>query len=145
MLISLSIRNVITRVRSAWNASAIKSNISFKCESKSFGTPIGASGISSVAEVLLGAHLHAPLDLAHGVEIVVDHVAVAAPELRCKLAAWLVTRSRMLPVSRDDRLALLLGIALPEQPIEDRARVVLHRQRLRRRAERDRAAADAPW
>src|SRR4026207_708045 len=47
MLASRSIENVMTRVRSACSASAIKSNISAKCASRSFGTPIGASGMSS--------------------------------------------------------------------------------------------------
>ena len=46
MLASRSIENVMTRVMSAWNASAIRSNISLKCSVMSFGVPTGASGIS---------------------------------------------------------------------------------------------------
>ena len=49
MLASRSIENVMTRVMSAWNASAIRSNISLKCSVMSFGVPTGASGISSEA------------------------------------------------------------------------------------------------
>ena len=38
----------MTRVMSAWNASAIRSNISLKCSVMSVGVPTGASGISRV-------------------------------------------------------------------------------------------------
>ena len=48
----------------------------------SFGTPIGASGIVQRGGVLRRGHLHAALDLAHRVEIVVDGRAVRAAELR---------------------------------------------------------------
>ena len=47
MLASRSIENVMTRVMSAWNARAIRSNISLKCSVMSLGVPTGASGMSS--------------------------------------------------------------------------------------------------
>ena len=55
MLASRSIENVMTRVISAWNASAIRSNISLKCSVMSFGVPTGASGMFSAALSCLAA------------------------------------------------------------------------------------------
>ena len=77
MLASRSIENVMTRVMSAWNASAIRSNISLKCSVMSFGVPTGASGMSSRDVSCCDGHLHAPLDLADRVQVIAHDDAVA--------------------------------------------------------------------
>ena len=134
----------MTRVMSAWNASAIRSNISLKCSVMSFGVPTGASGMSSRDMSCLRRHLHAPLDLAHRVEVVADDDAVADAE------AGLQPRRLPLDAIEDaagllqNRRALLVGVALAEQLLEHRARIAFLRQRLRRRAPRQRARRRAP-
>src|SRR5262249_50698139 len=85
----------------------------------------------------------AAFELAYRVEIVVDHALVARSEL-----ALQVCRARRDHVENaaglvDDLVPLDRVIALAEEAIERLAWVVLHRQRLRRRAERDGAAIRA--
>ena len=55
MLASRSIDSVMMRVMSAWNAKAIRSNISLKCSVMSLGTPTGASGTSRLESSCLAA------------------------------------------------------------------------------------------
>ena len=79
-LTSRAIRNVKTRVRSVWYASTCRSNISLACSSKVGGMPTGCSTTgSSRVDLLLGL-LDAALDVAHGVEVLVQLRAVAAAE-----------------------------------------------------------------
>ena len=133
MLASRSIENVMTRVMSAWNASAIRSNISLKCSVRSFGVPTGASGISRLDMSCRGGHLHAALDLADRVEVVADDDAVADAE------AGLQPRRLSLDAVEDaaglveNRRAFLVGVALAEQLLKHRARIAFLRQRLCRR------------
>ena len=67
----LSSRDMImlnTRVMSAWNASACRSNISLVCSSNESGMSVGRSG-SSMSHRLRFGVLDALLDLAHRIEI----------------------------------------------------------------------------
>ena len=126
---------------SAWNASAIRSNISLKYSVISFGVPTGASGILNSRVVRLLSHLHAALDLANGIEIVADDAAVLHAEaglqaLRLRLHAIEDTAG-----FREDLGAFLIGVALSEELLEDRARVAFLRQRLGGRAPGDAGAA----
>ena len=145
MLASRSIENVMTRVMSAWNASAIRSNISLKCSVMSFGVPTGASGISSRDGVLLRRHLHAPLDLADRVQVIAHDDAVAHAE------AGLQPRRLSLDAVEDaaglveNRRPFLVGIALAEQLLKHRARIAFLRQRLRRRPPGHVARRRARW
>jgi hypothetical protein len=89
--------------------------------------------------LLLGAH-DAAFDLAHVVEIFTDAHAVARPELDLELVGALHDRVEDARVLLQARLALFRrGTVAAEHPLEDHARVDLHRQRLRRRRPADRA------
>ena len=93
--------------------------------------------------VLLRGHLHAPFDLADGVEVSPTDDAVLDAE------AGLQPRRLILYAIEDaarlvqDRGALLVGVAVAEQLLEHRARVAFLRQRLRRRAPRQPRAAES--
>ena len=68
----------------------------------------------------------------------------AGPSLPRTDAALSLTRSSRLLGLRDDRLALRGGVALTEQAVEQLARVVLHRQRLRAGGTRSSSPSRSP-
>ena len=141
MLASRSSENVMTRVMSAWNARPIRSNIIFKCVSMSFGTPIGASGIvelRSVGRRRPSARAARSRGPSRG-----RRSPVRGPAPEPALQTVRVLRHGVEDATRlvHDRLAFRIRVALPEQPVEHRARVRLLRQRLLRRAPRDLRAA----
>src|SRR5690606_21486011 len=87
--------------------------------------------------------LHAALDLADALEVVADDdpVLCAEPLLeRRRLRADGIEQARVLG---GEQCALLGGVALAEQALEELARVELHRQWRRRRAKRYRRAVAA--
>ena len=89
---------------------------------------------------LLG-HLHAALDLANGVEIVADDVAVLHAEAGLQALRLSLHAIEDTAGFRQDLGAFLIGVALSEELLEDRARVAFLRQRLGRRAPGDAGAA----
>ncbi len=90
MLTSLAIMNVATRVRFAWKASAIMSNMVSSCLPKSSGTPMGASGSFTPVPSFSFCFCDAPLDLAHGVQVVGDHGLVGGAELALQIRGALL-------------------------------------------------------
>ena len=113
------------------------------CSSKSAGTPAGASGRVELRKILIGHLLRLALDLAHRVEILAPCALVGGSELAAHATTPLVHEVEQAARLRDDRFALGRRVALAEQAVEQLARVVLHRQRLARRAERDRRSEAA--
>ena len=89
---------------------------------------------------LLG-HLHAALNLANGVEIVADDVAVLHAEAGLQALRLSLHAIQDAAGFRKDLGAFLIGVALSEELLEDRARVAFLRQRLGRRAPGDAGAA----
>ena len=133
-----------TRVRLPWYASAIRSNIRFRCSSKFSDVAPGTSGSCSFATSPCAAVLHAPLDLAHALQVVARAWrGPARPSVRFSDAASPEIMSSRLLVCCARKLPLFRRIALPEQPQEQLARIALHRQRRRGRAERKRAGVAA--
>ena len=82
---------------------------------------------------LLG-HLHAAFDLANGVEIVADDDAVLHAEAGLQALRLPLHAIEDAAGFGQDLGAFLIGVALAEELLEDRARVAFLRQRLRRRA-----------
>src|SRR5690606_5157566 len=87
--------------------------------------------------------LDAPLDLAQGVEVVADLAAVGRAE-RAREAREIrrhgIENAAVLSRARE---ALLVRAAVAEQALEDEPRVVLGRQRARRRTPRQRVQVNA--
>src|SRR5262245_45796109 len=82
--------------------------------------------------------LDAPLDLAHAVEVLAHAGGVARAESVLQLPDLADDRVENAPILGELPAALFSAEALSEQPLEDDARVGLHRQRGRRRAPRQR-------
>src|SRR5579883_2090307 len=76
--------------------------------------------------------LHSTLNLAYRVQIIAQGGAVARVELAPQARGRLPRVVEEAPLGLDDRAALLIGVSLPEQAVEDLARIALHRQGLRR-------------
>ncbi len=76
LLTSAAIMNVVTRVRFACHASATVSNIRFIWSSKLVRNADRSIRQIDVRQIVRFHLLHAPLDLAHALEIVVEHRAV---------------------------------------------------------------------
>ena len=144
LLTSFAIMSVPTRVRSAAQASASKSNISFACCSKSSGTPAGLRGHVEVVADLAARRARCaarprarPRDGARAARgrrrAACASSAAASVEHRVEQARGLRAPLR----------ALLGRRAVAEQPLEHDLRIHLHRQRRRRRAPRDRIAVGA--
>ena len=87
--------------------------------------------------------LNPAFDLADRVEILADAAPVAGPEPPLEPRHVLADRVENAAVFLQACEALRGGAALAEQPFEDHARVVLHRQRGRRCAPRDGVGVDA--
>ena len=121
--------NVNTRVTSAWNAAATKSNIRPACSSKESGIPIGAASEPAPAvastDVRLGA-LDAALDLTNVAEIIVQAGAVSRAQLAPQF-------SRLLGHRIQNALLLL-----------DAGRAILHANPHRRKSAQTRRADWSP-
>ena len=91
------------------------------------------------------ALLNPPLDVADGVEILVHLDAIRGAEPAARSARLSVTESSRLrrAASRCSRRRRDRRVGLAEQPLEHRARIVLHRQRRRAAAPRDRVRVHA--
>ena len=126
---------------SAWNARAIRSNISLKYSVISLGVPIGRIRNHQLGVVRLLGHLHAALNLANGVQIVADHVAVLHAQAGLQALGLSLHAIENTAGFRQNLGAFLIGIALSEELLEDRARIAFLRQRLGRRAPCDAGAA----
>ena len=126
---------VNTRVTSACQAAATRSNIRPTCSSKRSGTPTGASSVVSLL-VAFGA-LDAALDFADVVEIVAETRAVARAEAALQVAGFFGNRIEDAALLRDAREALAGGARLAEDALEGGARIGLHRQRRGGRAPGD--------
>ena len=87
--------------------------------------------------------LHAPLDLAHRLEVVPEHRLVARAEAALQIRRIPVHQIQHAAVFAREQLALVRRIALSEQLLEQLAGIVLHRQRRRRCPERNRLAVAA--
>ena len=107
----------------------------------SFGVPTGASGNHQFAVVRFFRHLDAALDLANRVEIVADDDAVLHAEAGLQALGLSLNTIENAAGFGKDLGAFLIGVALSEELLEDRARVAFLRQRLRRRAPCDTGAA----
>jgi hypothetical protein len=134
MLASRSIENVMTRVRSAWNASARSHHREVHVDVVRHADR--RLGNLQVARILLLAQLQASLDLAHGIEVGIDRDAIRRTERLLQAAR--LTRDAIENAARltHDGRALLIRIALAKEPIEHSPRTDFLRQRLRRRAPR---------
>ena len=95
-----------------------------------------------LARLRLGA-LDAPLDLAYGVDVLVDADPVARPERADQPRHVVGDRVEDAPVAPHRRAPLVDGPAVAEQPLEHRAGVVLHRERRRGRRPGERVDVDA--
>ena len=124
-----------------------RSNISRACSSKVAGMPRRLLDDRQLRGALLLGLLDAPLDVAHRLQVLGQLRAVAARPGRACSAATLVAspKSRMLRSCLEPRQPRrrIGAVAAAEQPLEHRARVVLHRQRRRRRAPGDRVGVRA--
>src|SRR6185437_14474899 len=90
------------------------------------------------ARVLLLLLLLDPaLHLAHRIQIVVDHRLVRGAERALQVRGVVLDQVEDALALVDDLVTLRRIVALAEQAIENLARVVLHRQRLRGSAERN--------
>ena len=85
----------------------------------------------------------APLDFAHRVQVLRHARAVGGAERPLQPRHVLAHRVQDAAVVLQPDGALRLGASLPEQPLEDDARVVLHRERRRRGAPREGVGVDA--
>src|SRR6185312_6696576 len=77
------------------------------------------------------------LHLAHRIQIVVDHRLVRGAERALQVRGVVLDQVEDALALVDDLVTLRRIVALAEQAIENLARVVLHRQRLRGSAERN--------
>ena len=143
LLTSFAIISVPTRVRSAAQASASKSNISFACCSKSSGTPAGLAGTARSSPTFLPRELDAALDLAHVLEMALEPGAVVAGQRAAERARVVEHRVEQARGLRAPPRALLGRRAVAEQALEHDLRIDLHRQRSGRRAPGDRVAVGA--
>ena len=84
--------------------------------------------------------LHAELDLAHGIQVVAHASAIGDVELAGQAGRRFPHVVEQAVRRLENGLAFLVRVALAEHAEEHLARIVLHRQRLIRRAERDHAA-----
>src|SRR5690606_3703442 len=96
---------------------------------------------AEIGRILRLRHLHASLDLADRVEIDVERGAVRRTETTLEPRGLLLDAIEDAAGLGHDRGALLVGISLTEQLVEDGARIALLRQRLSRRAPRRLRAA----
>ena len=94
-------------------------------------------------QVAARRQLHAPLDLAHRLQVVVEHHAIAGAEVPPQRAGAAGDAVQQAPRLARDRRALLRRVAFAEQLREHLARVVFHRQRRVRVAERQRGVVVA--
>ena len=109
-----------------------------------FRRPDRRSGSSSTdSRPLPFRHLQPPLDLAHGVEILVHATAVRRAELLLQMRDVGGHPVEDAAVLLHLRQPLLARPAVAEHPLEDDARVRLVRVRRRRRAPRDAVRVDA--
>ncbi len=128
--------NVKTRVTSACQAAAMRSNIRPTCSSKRFGD--ADRGIErSLALMAFGA-LDAALDFAHVVEIVAETGAVAGAEAAREVGGFGGDRIENAAFLRDECGALAHRAGLAEDAFESDARIGLHGQRRGGRAPGDR-------
>ena len=94
-------------------------------------------------EVALRRLRDAPLRLAHGLEVVVEHTLVGGAQLALQSAVRAADHVEHARAALREHRALLGRVAGAEQLREHLARVELHRQRRRRVAERQRRAVVA--
>ncbi len=140
MLISAAIMNDTMRVSPAWYASAARSNIRLMCSSNVAGTPAGASGKSSFEKSWSAIFCTWRSISRTESRYSATRAWSAGAELAAQRRRFVADEIEQAARLRDDGFALGRRVALAEQAVEQLARVVLHRQRLRRRAERDRRA-----
>ena len=129
--------SVPTRVMSAWNASASRSNCSLMCSSKVCGTPTGTSRFS-------GATVDAFIAISSRRSISRTFSAYSSRRGavgRADVAAQAVERAAQRVedalVALAARGALFGGAAVAEHALEHHLRIELHRQRRRGRRPRD--------
>ena len=129
------IMNVMTRVRSVWNASTCRSNISFAYSSKLSGTPAGCSTTGS-SRALCSSALWMRRSTSRTASRYCDSfvaIARAQTALEPRELARRPSRGCCGPLRAARRRAADRCCPVAEQALEDRARVVLHRQRRGRR------------
>ena len=135
--------SVDTRVMSDWNASTCRSISSLRCSAnvgRHAGRHVGQRHV--LARRRLGA-LNAALDLAHVLEILIEPPAIARRQVALQRRQLRHHRIEQAPRVLPPAAALGRGGAVAEQLLEHQPRVVLHRQRLRRRLPRNRVAIGA--
>ena len=94
-------------------------------------------------DIRVAGHPDAPFDLTNAVEILVDRRAIVRAKRPLQVGRLLrdrVENAAVLPRSRGPRGG---AASLTEHPLEDLARIDLHRQRRRRRPPRKRIHVDA--
>ena len=87
--------------------------------------------------------LNAPLDLAHAFKVVGQHSFVRRPQHPLQVLRFLAHQIEQRNILLRQPRPVRDVIALPEQTREQLARIRLHRQRRRRRAERNRPCVGA--
>ena len=82
-----------------------------------------------IVRELLPGLLHATLDLAHVGQVLIEARAIGGRQLALQRCGFADNRVEQADRLRAARLALLGGVAVAEEPLEDDLRIVLHRQR----------------
>ena len=96
-----------------------------------------------IVRELLPGLLHAPFDLAHVAQVLIEPRPVRCRQLALQRRGFAEDGVEQADRLRAPRLALLGGVAVAEQPLEDDLRIVLHRQRRVRTLPRNRVAVRA--
>ena len=136
----------MTRVMSHWNASTCRSNISRACSAKVDGMPPLGRSIDGSSTSLCSSAFWMRRSMSRiASRYCVSFAAVGRPEPPLQPLHFLDERIEDAAIVLDAREARRLRrvVAVAEQPLEHRARLVLHRQRRRRVAPRQRVGVGA--